>query len=960
MCMSILAAPAAGGKSQACLTWLLERLRPAWQQQHLPEALLVAPGRLQHNQLRERLQHQTSIGITIADFTEACQAIIAANRQPPRLARRPLARQFIAQAMLASADEQTAQGQRPLLAPTGGVLEFVGAAIADLKHGMVGPDAVQAAAGADALTAEVALIYGHYQRRLAQHHLEDRAGLLWAAAETLRDPACRVPWAYIAVDGFDSFLPAQRTCLDRLATHAEVFVTVPWSTAPDRLAHQRFATTLARLRTTCTTATWQIAHTGRLAPAFDQIERTLFVPPVPGGPVAAPRRSPPPLGDAGAPCALWQLETRAAEAREVLREIAWLRTCHGWRANECAIIATDLAEYRPWLEAIAREFGVPLAFTTGETADRLPAISALLLMLDVARDLSGHAALRGWLASPFFSAPFSAAERERLAPAAGMRAGSDDDAALHECVSRHCEPLVTAAEPRPLAAWLAWLDARLRTFNWRPGDADRAWCRIAAALRSMAGPGGMPPLSLDRFADLVRSTAATIVTRHQQPDDAVCVAPLAEARGARWRLVAVIGVAEGLAPGAPPANPLLGATLRQCLRLDDAVAGDHLSQWLHAFSRADQRLIVTRPLRADDGSDCPPAHAWDALVAASGIAPVGCGPLPLASAASLAELHAEAARQGAAPPPAGSRHHARHAAIGIGHAALAARQRASDPLNGDASALAPLLAARYGPQHVWSASRLERYGACPQQFFATSVLALDDPAADPTHRERGQMLHEILSATYQAAMETATPPRQQLAGVAQRVFAAHQAYARQPAAVWHWDAIHATRQLERLIDQLEHEAGEWPVLALEQRFDGLPIACDGATILLRGSIDRVEQRAGGELRVIDFKSGTATVERDPAQNRHQLQLPLYALAAREIFDRPVRDAVYRSIRDGAVSGLVAKGHTLDAALAAAQSHVAQITAGIRAGAFPAEPPADGCPSWCPARAWCWQFTPRRF
>jgi len=321
MGMTIMAAPAAGGKSQACIAWLLERLRPAWRVQQVPEAALIAPNRLLRSHLRRRLQQQASIGITIADFAEVCQALIAAGGRPYRLARRPLVRQLIAQAMIACAGEQLAQGRTSSLSPTRGVIDLVDAAIADLKHGLVTPDAVHAVAD-DPLTATLAMIYRRYQHRLEQAGLEDRAGLLWRAIQALHDPACRIPWATIAVDGFDSFLPAQRALLARLAERAEVFVTVPWSattaTMPQRVAHGRFATTRERLGATCRDATYQELRDSRLAPLLDRIERTLFEPMPPH---ETTRASPQPLTDAGAPCALWQLETRAAEVREVLRAL---------------------------------------------------------------------------------------------------------------------------------------------------------------------------------------------------------------------------------------------------------------------------------------------------------------------------------------------------------------------------------------------------------------------------------------------------------------------------------------------------------------------------------------------------------------------------------------------------------------------------------------------------------------
>ena len=100
--MTIMAAPAAGGKSQACIAWLLERLRPAWRVQQVPEAALIAPNRLLRGHLRRRLQQQASIGITIADFAEVCQALIAAGQ--------PVSSTAIAGALAFLKSAQTADG----------------------------------------------------------------------------------------------------------------------------------------------------------------------------------------------------------------------------------------------------------------------------------------------------------------------------------------------------------------------------------------------------------------------------------------------------------------------------------------------------------------------------------------------------------------------------------------------------------------------------------------------------------------------------------------------------------------------------------------------------------------------------------------------------------------------------------------------------------------------------------
>ena len=68
------------------------------------------------------------------------------------------------------------------------------------------------------------------------------------------------------------------------------------------------------------------------------------------------------------------------------------------------------------------------------------------------------------------------------------------------------------------------------------------------------------------------------------------------------------------------------------------------------------------------------------------------------------------------------------------------------------------LAARFGAAHVWSPSRLERYGECGYWFYTANVLELEEPADPVTGydlAQRGAMLHTILERVYQAASDPA-------------------------------------------------------------------------------------------------------------------------------------------------------------------------------------------------------------
>src|SRR5207253_3544532 len=79
---------------------------------------------------------------------------------------------------------------------------------------------------------------------------------------------------------------------------------------------------------------------------------------------------------------------------------------------------------------------------------------------------------------------------------------------------------------------------------------------------------------------------------------------------------------------------------------------------------------------------------------------------------------------------------------------------ADGPFEGEARTLAASLAVRYGPDHIWSASRLEVYGACRFRFFVENALGLEQrtaPVAGFDFAQLGGMLHTILERVYQAA-----------------------------------------------------------------------------------------------------------------------------------------------------------------------------------------------------------------
>ncbi|UCC62583.1 MAG: PD-(D/E)XK nuclease family protein, partial [Anaerolineae bacterium] len=131
---------------------------------------------------------------------------------------------------------------------------------------------------------------------------------------------------------------------------------------------------------------------------------------------------------------------------------------------------------------------------------------------------------------------------------------------------------------------------------------------------------------------------------------------------------------------------------------------------------------------------------------------------------------------------------------------------------------------------------------------------------------------------------------------------------------------------------------------------------------LRGLIDRIDRASGGRLRVMDYKTGgPSAFDRRAVVEGKKLQLPLYALAARDVLGLgdPV-EGFYWHVRHAAASGFTLSGFDggPEGAIEVAVEHAWQAIRSTRGGHFVPHPPDDVCTSYCPATAFCWRYQPR--
>ena len=475
------------------------------------------------------------------------------------------------------------------------------------------------------------------------------------------------------------------------------------------------------------------------------------------------------------------------------------------------------------------------------------------------------------------------------------------------------------------------------------------------------------------YAGFVGALREAVKAANYQPEGragaGLFVASILEARGLSFRAVALLGMAEGEFPQAEREMPLLREADRAALRargasIEPHLRGDEITIFYEAVTRAREQLLISRPYLADDGQAWEPSTYWRQMWRLMG------EPQPLVArpedrvAREAVASYAEWIEQGYEP-----------SATARGAAVFQARQAAAaaGPFEGELLELVPQIAARYPSSQSWSASRLEAYGTCGFYYYVAYALELEpraEPEAGYDARVLGSMYHAILERLYAQAADPGDAQELQtrLPEIAQSVFAtAPTTYGFRPTALWEQQQTELLRILHDTVAGLVEISPGWTPRYLEQRFGfgAAPLVLDtpNGPLRLHGFIDRIDVNAAGQLRHIDYKASGAPIGAADLQDGHRLQLPLYALGARDALQLgEVAEGFYWHIGQARASNLKLEKFDggVAGALEAAKGHLAAHVAGIHAGKFQPRPPDKGCPNYCPAIGFCWRYTRRRF
>lgn len=308
------------------------------------------------------------------------------------------------------------------------------------------------------------------------------------------------------------------------------------------------------------------------------------------------------------------------------------------------------------------------------------------------------------------------------------------------------------------------------------------------------------------------------------------------------------------------------------------------------------------------------------------------------------------------------------------------------------------VAERFGPAHVWSASQLEGYLYCPYRFFLGQVLRIEEhaePGLATDYLARGVLVHEALVVLHELLArrrpEAASPAelddpsyRELVEETLAELDRTRRFDGPVEAALYRVDRRLVSRWLGEYHQQ--HTAYDTAmrklgvvlkVEGMERAFGDksaaggvapLEIDAEGAKVLLRGRIDRIDSGRLGNSRVfvvIDYKSGSSRgYGKKALAAGNVLQLPLYAMAVAERLlsgAEPIA-AGYWFLKDGGFKEPVATSRRDDQGLrrsedwqAVQQAVLAGVAAavrGVREGAFPMDSRDEKCTGSCPYSTVC--------
>ena len=538
---------------------------------------------------------------------------------------------------------------------------------------------------------------------------------------------------------------------------------------------------------------------------------------------------------------------------------------------------------------------------------------------------------------------------------------------------------------RQLRALLGDRNAFAQAVHASEDDLELArWDDVEALLESLRALDELGSTTPARFASAADRGLMRQAGHHGRLGDGVYVGSLQSAIGMEWDVVYIVGAAERSLPPARAEDPLLSDELRA--RASLPISGDQLrrerSDFLAAMHAAGARVLSypRADVRAQQARlpsrwllESATALQGGERVYASKINDVGGDVVDVTTSfeqavtdesqyADLSEYDLASLRRSESPaahylaeldPPLGRGYEERAWRFAPtltrwdGLIEAGAEQAASQP---------------------HSAGALQDWATCPYRYFLGRVLRVEE-REEPrdelqiTPIERGSLIHEILERFHEQTPSQPEPgepwsgaDRERLLAIAEeRMEHAEAQGLTGRDLLWKRDRRRILNDLRTLLDaddghralyRVQQIAGELTFGSLAGSAGLVELALeDGSSLQVRGRIDRVDRSADGDLLlVIDYKTGgeyprKRDLREDPVVGGQYLQLPIYAVAARQLLDAGGEDVVrsaywYITERGGFAFNEVPWNESNNARF---RTVVNLIADNIRQGRFPANP-----------------------
>lgn len=1006
MTIELIISPPATGKTNACI----KRIQALQKEHTLARIWVIVPDRQKAPYFHKRLaQAGGGMNVSIGTFRDLYVEILESNGIftpviTPALENR-LVQETVDKALTAGElDHYATIAHKP------GFILVLQNAFAELRGAYVKPETfLDYARNSSKAQYELANLYDHFLTGLKKLNWIDTEGQSWLAMEVLEhNPKAVKEIAHIMVDGFTSFSGVRREFLKLISMQVEgTTITLPGEKESSRMVNRKSNMVIKELKDSLSLQEQYLETTPHLPEFLRHMEKYIldtddFKKIETSQPIMREESS--------------QVE----EAREALRWIKALHLRKGIALNDCAIFVSHLETYQPLLRTAANEFGVRVHFSHPQPILDSPAIKSMLALLSLPGEDYRIRSIMNVLHSPYFDLGLDASMVENLEKVSRqaiivMSKGQWDDAwkMLEEMnleeldyldEDRHQENLLIGVDLKRLHAaferfwhffdgidatqsqerWVAWFEqllASLRFVERLSSDWDweayQALGNVLKALVLSESVAGVREVNFAQFLNDLKGTLSSAVVSEPREarQKAVLVGGMNEARSFRFKAIALLGFSEGQFPVVENPDPFLDETIRQYLKMEPRLGREQASIFHQAFTRAEEHLLLTRSYLSEDGEKWEPSPYWSSVRSLftenswEKIQP--STPRLQADACSPEELLFWAEQQKNIYIKTDELLNRRRWITQGGNVLKVRRlKRATGAYEGYINQLRDFLLTQYSPDFIWSPSCLEAYTTCPFDFYINHVLALKErsvPEMGLSVTQRGSIYHEILELVYRSAGENSNIDALLtiLDDCAARVYLnAPKKQGFRESPLWEVEKAEMSDKLRNTITNLEEKRGGWNTIELEAGFgitEPFTIDIGIEKVRVGGIVDRVDKNSGGDIRVIDYKSGSGNLSKLDLKSGRRLQITIYAQAAQRFGN--VVDGFYWVIngKQNPYLQLSKFYHDdlegIDAAFELLNTHIETIVHGVRAGEFPPKPPKGGCPLYCPATGWCWRYQP---